>query len=219
VDAPGRYIVSQQLMDSCGTTYARDTVNIILDSNCSVLRSSIKDFRANMVGRLAQIGWTVSGNQGTSHYEVQRSTDAVTFTSIGKIWPGSTYTYNYSDDVSAAVADVVYYRIKIVDANGNAQYSKIIALQQGGIIKPGFKLMPNPVQNEAEILVTATENTKATVSIYSMAGAKLRSADMVLQKGSALIDLENFQSWKRGVYIIKLEMDDKIFTEKMILVK
>lgn len=219
VNAPGIYIVSQQLMDSCGTTYARDTVEVILDSNCTVLRSAIKDFKAAMAGRLVQLGWTVSGNQGTAYYEIERSTDALSFGAVGKIWPGASVSYNYSDDANSATADVIYYRVKVVDINGNTQYSKIIALQLNGYIKAGFKIMPNPVRNEAQLLLTATQSSRATVSIHSISGAKLRSNDLQLQKGSALIDLENFQSWQRGVYIIKVEMEGRIFTQKMILVK
>jgi len=219
VDAPGMYIVSQELMDSCGTTYAKDTVNIILDSTCALLRNALKDFRASLAGRLTQLTWTVSGSQSTAHYEIERSTDALTFNSVGKVWPGAGLTYTYSDDVASAGSDVVYYRVKIVDINGKPQYSKIIAIQVSGYAKAGFKLMPNPVRNEAQLLITATQNTKAVISIHSMAGAKLRSVDMYLQQGAALIELESFQHWQRGVYIIKVEMEDRVFTEKMILVK
>lgn len=218
VDAPGMYIVSQQLMDSCGTTYARDTINIILDSNCTVLRGALKDFRASLAGRLAQLSWTVSGGSGTSYYEIERSTDAVNFRPIGKLWPGPGNTYNYSDDATGT-GDVVYYRIRIVDINGTSQYSKIIAVQLNGYVKAGFKLMPNPVRSEAQLLISSTQDTKAVINIYSMGGAKLRSTDVYLQKGSALVDLESFDKWHRGVYIIKVEMGDQTFTEKLILVK
>lgn len=219
VNAPGMYIVSQQLMDSCGTTYAMDTVNIILDTTCTLLRSAIRDFRANAAGRLTQLTWSVSGNSGTAHYEIERSTDALSFGAIGKVWPGASLNYNYSDDANSAGADVVYYRVKIVDVNGNVQYSKVIAVQISGLIKAGFKLMPNPVRTEAQLLLTATQSTKAIISIHAVSGATLRTADVYLQKGSALVDLDNFNSWQRGVYIIKVAMEDKVFTQKMILVK
>lgn len=219
VNAAGMYIVSQQLMDSCGTTYAMDTVNIVLDTNCTVLRSAVRDFRASLAGRLVQLGWTVSGNQGTAFYEMERSTDALSFSAIGKVWPGESVSYNYSDDAKSAGADVIYYRVKITDVNGNVQYSKIIAIQINGLVKAGFKLMPNPVRTEAQLLLTATQSGKATVSIHTISGARLRTMDLQLQKGSMMVELENFNKWQRGVYIIKVEMEDKIFTQKLILVK
>jgi hypothetical protein len=45
VDQPGSYIVSQELMDSCGTTYAKDTVVVTLDPLCSLLNQKDKDGR------------------------------------------------------------------------------------------------------------------------------------------------------------------------------
>lgn len=45
VDQPGSYIVSQELMDSCGTTYAKDTVVVTLDPSCSILNQKDKDGR------------------------------------------------------------------------------------------------------------------------------------------------------------------------------
>ncbi|WP_276483829.1 T9SS type A sorting domain-containing protein [Paraflavitalea pollutisoli] len=38
VDQPGTYIVSQLLMDSCGSTYAKDTVVVTLDPFCTLLQ-------------------------------------------------------------------------------------------------------------------------------------------------------------------------------------
>lgn len=219
-NAPGMYIVSQQLMDSCGVTYAKDTVNIILDSNCSVLaNAALRDFRGALSGRLLQLTWNVSNGQAARYYDVERSADAVTFEAIGKVWSQSSSTFNYTDDIANSVGDIIYYRIKMTDINGNVQFSKIIAIQARGFITQSIKLMPNPVRSDAQLLLTAAANTKATLSIYSLSGAKLRSTDLSVHKGAALIDLGNFQSWQRGVYIIKVEMDNNTYTEKMILSK
>lgn len=43
VDQPGSYIVRQQLMDSCGSTYASDTVLVTLDPFCSLLQQVDKE--------------------------------------------------------------------------------------------------------------------------------------------------------------------------------
>ncbi len=45
VDQPGSYIVSQELMDSCGTTYAKDTVVVTFDVACSLLQQKDKKGR------------------------------------------------------------------------------------------------------------------------------------------------------------------------------
>lgn len=45
VDQPGSYIVRQLLMDSCGSTYASDTVTLLLDVACSLLEEQDKQGR------------------------------------------------------------------------------------------------------------------------------------------------------------------------------
>lgn len=45
VDQPGSYIVRQELMDSCGSTYASDTVVVAFDAACSLLEQKDKDGR------------------------------------------------------------------------------------------------------------------------------------------------------------------------------
>ena len=45
VDQPGSYIVQQELMDSCGSSYAKDTVVVAFDAACSLLEKRDKDGR------------------------------------------------------------------------------------------------------------------------------------------------------------------------------
>ncbi|HYE55307.1 MAG TPA: T9SS type A sorting domain-containing protein [Chitinophagaceae bacterium] len=219
VNAPGIYIVTQQLMGNCGTSYAHDTVEIILDSNCALLKTSIKDFRATQAGRLLQLNWTVSDSRGAAYFRVERSTDAQQFEAVGKLWPHDAPTYGFTDDISAVNSNMVYYRIKTVDPNGSPQYSKIVALQVNGPVRPGVTLMPNPVRNEARLLLSAPQSSKATITIYDLSGTRLRTTDIRLSKGAALVDLENFAGWPRGVYLLKITIGNVVFTEKMILAK
>ncbi|HYF30049.1 MAG TPA: T9SS type A sorting domain-containing protein [Chitinophagaceae bacterium] len=219
VNAPGVYIVTQQLMDSCGTSYARDTVTIVLDSNCAILKTNLRDFRAGLNGWLSQVSWSVTNQESASYYEIERSIDGVTFGSVRRIYQGLSPSFNYADDISKLAAEIVYYRLKIVDANGNTQYSKIIALSTNGTVKNGVKILPNPVRNQAQLLITSAQSMPASLSIHNLSGARLRNTDLYLQKGAAVIELDNISNWPRGVYIVKLNMGNTVFTEKMILIR
>ncbi|MDF2191602.1 T9SS type A sorting domain-containing protein [Paraflavitalea sp. CAU 1676] len=59
VDQPGTYIVSQELMDSCGSTYATDTVLVTLDPFCTLLQQTDKNrkfvFEKNLLKRAVSI--------------------------------------------------------------------------------------------------------------------------------------------------------------------
>jgi hypothetical protein len=219
VDAAGTYIVSQQLMDSCGTSYAKDTVEILLDENCTVLKTVLRNFRAGLDGPMAQLDWQVLNEQGTSYYHVERSIDGVHFSPVASIPRKGLQEYRYADDISLLNADIIYYRLRMIDVNGNPQLSRIVAVQVKGMVKTGFRITPNPVSTQPRIMVTATENAVASISVHNLSGARLQSTDVRLQKGATVLELENAERLKAGVYLVKLTIGKQVFTEKMILIK
>jgi beta-glucanase (GH16 family) len=62
---------------------------------------------------------------------------------------------------------------------------------------PKIKLFPNPVGDN--LTITCTENTNATVEIYSILGQKLHSG--ILKGAETTMDVSNFQD---GVYVVVL---------------
>ncbi len=149
VNQPGTYIVSQLLMDSCGSTYARDTVTILLDPGCSLLATAMEQFSARLMNKTTLLSWTVSNHTSAYYYDVERSYDNVHFSKAGRIYATDktslVVNYDYRDDVSAAKANTIFYRIRTVDEGGRASYSKTIVVT---LHDEGSKvlLMPNPRQ-------------------------------------------------------------------------
>jgi hypothetical protein len=66
IDQPGSYIVRQELMDSCGSTYARDTVTILLDAACTVMNKPDKDGRFTVRTQIGPKGVLLLPNPVTS---------------------------------------------------------------------------------------------------------------------------------------------------------
>jgi hypothetical protein len=66
IDQPGSYIVRQELMDSCGSTYARDTVTILLDASCSLLDKKDKDGRFIWQKQVGTKGFVILPNPVSS---------------------------------------------------------------------------------------------------------------------------------------------------------
>lgn len=222
VDQPGTYIVSQELMDSCGSSYARDTVVITLDPFCSILSSELLAFSAQLRDHIAKLNWTINNNPSAFYFEVERSFDARNFTKLRRIYQtGETSlvaSYSYPDDLQAVSKGVVYYRLKMVDKTGRASYSKIIpvALQEG---RRTVLLSTNPVRSGARLLLTGYQGEKAVVYITDVAGRLLKTTTTRLLKGTAMVDLPGLNNWKNGTYIIQVILGNETFTEKMIIAR
>lgn len=221
VNQPGSYIVRQELMDSCGSTYARDTVLIVLDPSCSLLASYIQQFSARLVDRSALLSWTISNQASVYYYDIERSYDNLHFSRIGRIYStdktSPVINYNYRDDVTAAKTNLIFYRIRTVDEGGKASFSKtiVITLEEG---RNAVLLMPNPVSNRAQLVITGTKEEPVTVAVVDISGRTMNTIKTNLTKGTALVEINGIDRWPRGTYFVKVAMGGNIITQKMVLV-
>jgi hypothetical protein len=223
VDQPGDYVVTQELMDSCGASYAKDTVTVTLDPNCTLLKTMVKDFKSYRNNKVLQLNWKVLNNHATSVYEIERSIGNSAFAVIGKVLAnGSTepiVSYTYNDVITELQTSIVYYRLKYTDKNGRIQYSQIIA-ENIDSEKTGIQLLRNGVSGAQSYLsLSSSQTMDVKVEIYNQAGATLKSSKIQVQKGVSIVPLEKFENQPGGVYFIKVMMGDIIFSDKIILVK
>ncbi|HKH60994.1 MAG TPA: T9SS type A sorting domain-containing protein [Flavitalea sp.] len=223
VDQPGDYVVSQELMDSCGTTYARDTVTVTLDPNCSVLKTMLKDFTATRSSKFLQLSWKVLNQTSTKYYEIERSTGNSPFSVIGKVLTNGSNSpitsYTYSDIISDLQTETLYYRLKFTDMNGNVQYSQIIA-ENLSSDRTAIRLLRNGVSgSQTHLSLSAAKDSDAKIEIYNQAGAIVVSSRIKVPKGVSVIPLNSLESKSSGVYIIKVVVDNVIYSDKIIQIK
>ena len=65
-----------------------------------------------------------------SHYEIQRSSDGRNFSTIQTIQSSNSVSRtNYSLNDSKPLNGISYYRLKMVEIDGNANYSRIATVQ------------------------------------------------------------------------------------------
>ncbi len=89
--------------------------------------------------------WTTAEEVNFSHFELERSADAVNFEKIASIASkslsvNSITNYQY-DDFTAK--NLNYYRLKSVDLDGKTAYSNVIEITSGKG-DAGYRVYPNP---------------------------------------------------------------------------
>ena len=223
VNQPGNYVVSQELMDSCGSSYARDTVTVTFDPNCSLLKTTLKDFKSSHNNKYLQLSWKVFNQQNTRYYEIERGSRNSGFSVIGKVLAthsnDQVISYTYNDRINdLQQIDILYYRLKFVDMNGNVQYSQIIA-ENIESEKAGIEFLRNGISGQTHLALSSVIATEAKVEIYNQAGATLSSSRVKVQKGVSVIALNDISHRPSGVYFVKVVMDNIIFSDKIIVVK
>jgi hypothetical protein len=220
VDTPGTYILTQTLDNGC-PIYSTDTATIVFDSSCAILASNKINFNGLLNNGLVNLDWTVTANKDVKHFTIEKSIDGVHFTFAGTVdavnTTSHTGVYQATDDVFGVKASNVYYRIKITGTNGTVQYSKVakISLSTNGI--PAVTLAPNPVRNGMQINISSNTENDVQVFIYDVTGKLMRTINTHVEKGYSTIKMNDFESWARGVYTVKVLSGKDIFLKRMLL--
>jgi hypothetical protein len=222
VNAPGTYIVSQQLQSGC-TVYATDTVVISFDAGCSVLETSISGFRGRVLDRQVRLDWTVTDDQDILNFVIERSTDGVSFKPVSTLQAHSPHTllmaYATNDDVRKLSTSQVYYRLKIINKEARVKYTKAISLSLIDNKIDGVLISPNPVRDIMQISISSVKDNRGQLFIYDFRGRLVRTETINIQKGNSVITVSGLESWARGVYSVTVVMGDDRFVKKMLLTK
>lgn len=168
------------------------------------------------------LNWSTSMEEAFSHFEIERSTDGMNFSTIavvmsrGTVLGKDTY-YAYTDKAVNSSNGLLFYRIKLVENSNDASYSqvKVIHLQN---LDEGTKVVintyPNPVLNQLNItLPNAWQGKQVVMELYSMQGAKIQSRQV---EAASQTEMLNTSSLTKGFYLLKASCNGQTTEQKII---
>ena len=142
--------------------------------------------------------WKTASEKNTSHFEVQQSTDGVTFKNIDIVKAtnsasGAVYTFNDKTNIGK-----VYYRLNIVGNKGVEQnLSQVVVINANDKLQLTTTVYPNPT-NGIITIVANTNEPLNQVSIYNYAGKLVNQIQT--NNSSVQFDLSDLAS---GVYLLQ----------------
>ena len=169
-------------------------------------------FTAQKEGKTALLKWTTLQEQNTQLFYVQRSSNGISFESIGVVKAAGNSntqrTYTLTDGVPAK--GINYYRIKQVDNDGKFGYSETRSLTFDRV-NTLITISPNPAKGK--ISITVPGNKKALqVTVHSAKGEKVGS--FVINGEYSKLNLPVYPS---GVYYFTITGDEVSSTQKLII--
>ena len=182
------------------------------------------NFDAAEKDKQVQLTWTTASEINNDHFEIQRSTDGSNFEEIGRVAGFGTsfeiHNYNFTDDNPPA--NVLYYRLKQVDLNGNYTYSTIVRVEMNNagraINTPSVNAYPIPVSSKGRLNV-ALENFGGTASVkmVDMAGRVIYSENIeTVQSATSTIQFP-LQGLRSGIYLIMVYGNDNSYSAKVLI--
>jgi hypothetical protein len=217
--------VSYTMTGGLGVSYfgqGFDTITFALTYNyCATgsLASNITRFTASKSNDDIQLKWVAQNEQHGSKYELQKSDDGKSFTTIytvpARVNSQGTGSYTYDYRVTSSDNRKILFRIQTNDNTGDEKFSDLRIVD----IKPkaaGPKIFPNPSRGNASILFHNTQRANWKVEVFSNSGQLIETKSF----NSALLGKLNHQmQLKPGMYFVKATntSTNESFVEKLIV--
>ena len=159
--------------------------------------------------------WDVPSNVDLTKFEVQRSNDGSNFETIGTVLRNASGHYTYSDPQSG-FEKTKYYRIKQVMNGSYRIYSNVINVSFNNKINLIGNLGPNPFNSFVEAKLWMKTNNTVRARIIDQSGRVVYARQFAGKTGDNKFTLDNLGSFKPGVYIVELAVQDDVIREKII---
>ena len=192
-----------------GIVQALNGAPVLINSNnmgipCGTLPITLTNFYAVAKTNAVTLFWQVETALNFSYFEVEYSTDGNSFSTTGKVsYQSNKSLYQFVHNINA---NVLYYRLKMVDLSGGYAYSKIIVVRMGNDVNSGL-LFPNPAKHSSTLQFTSILSGKATISIMDAGGKLIYNKTLSISSGTNFytIDCSTFSA---GTYLIRLTFAD-----------
>ena len=167
-----------------------------------------------------QLDWKVYSENKVKSYEIERSADARSYSTVGSL----PALYNNTGDGDYGFFDAnplpgtSYYRIKNNDLDGKSSYSIVMRVNRNKTIK-GLSLYPNPVVNGI-VLLQGSDLGRGNykLNIFGANGQEIYKQQIKHNGGTITHTIELPSSISKGVYMlsVKDENGNIIFKEKLV---
>jgi hypothetical protein len=174
----------------------------------TVLPIELTDFSYSIESNGVKLMWETAGEKNSDHFEIERSTDAAAFYTIGEIKSaGESYGYKQYSFIDPVKPEVVtYYRLKMVDKDATYKYSHLIVVDtdnSGPLSEPAFY---NSNTGNIEVRTQyVLSNGITSLSVYNMEGKLILQNDIKNNADKRGSYQFAFRDQSQGIYFCVLK--------------
>ena len=187
------------------------TVTLTFPTQQSSLPVSIVDLAAAYTDNNVLVKWTTTFEQNNDRFEIERSTDGITYKTVGTVKgvgnSGIRHDYEFNDEVkrNTVSKNDLYYRLKQVDIDGKASYSKILVVRvyQTKSLQ-SVSVTPNPAVNDIRINVQLNENSYIAIKVINSSGVEVLRKTTRGNIGANNFTMEGSSQLQTGVYFLEV---------------
>ncbi|MFT3910255.1 MAG: T9SS type A sorting domain-containing protein [Ferruginibacter sp.] len=159
----------------------------------------LKNFDATIFTTKVKLQWTTTSEINSDHFVIERSSDVIHFSEIATVAStgNNSLETNYSKEDAAPLPGKSFYRLKMVDKDGQTTYSAIRTIIFTS--KIAASILENPVRNTLTLINVTTATTNSEWQLISAVGQVIKKG--TLQNGTNKINVDLLAP---GTYWIKM---------------
>jgi hypothetical protein len=179
----------------------------------NILPVKLISFNGILKDKNVLLNWIVEDETNFHHYEIEKRVDGTTFQKIGTVTGAGKNKYDFID-YDADHPGVIYYRLKMVDADGHFRYSSIVnfKVEQNS----QFTLYPNPAANFTQLKFDKNLIGKIVVDISNSGGSLIQTNTYQAAGSSIFISTRELSN---GIYAVKIIFNGQCVVQSLSVVK
>ena len=171
------------------------------------------NFTAVLHSREVWLNWQTTAEYNNDHFDVERSNDAIHFTTTGSVAGNGTTSlpHNYSLIDPHPLAGINYFRLRQVDIDGQANYSQVVKIQlnDDDIVSIFYNNGNNSIQ-----LAFNKKQDNVRLKLFGANGQLIRSATTANNITAYTFELPALAT---GVYMLQLINKNLAYTKKIFI--
>jgi hypothetical protein len=156
---------------------------------------------------LATLRWTTASERNSAYFVLERSPDGKAFTEIGRVAAATTsiQTLAYQWPDPQRLLHTTYYRLRQVDNDGTAHYSRVVTLTPVQPIAQLLEVYPNPSSGQVMQLLLQGYNGKLlSLRVVDALGRTVMTQSLAPTNAQYLAPLALPQGLATGTYVLTL---------------
>lgn len=167
-----------------------------------VLPITLTTFQGNLADGIVKLNWATSREINSSHFVIEKSIDGLSYSAIGQVKAGGANgQYSFTDNTPLSKQN--YYRLKMVDADGNYAYSRIVNIRNDGTTVV-LKLTPNPVVSNLNVSFLSEKSEAVHINFFDQLGRRVKRYNVQANRGLNAINLTDLEALPAGSYTVEV---------------
>lgn len=194
-----------------------DFADLVWNNTCpglSTLPVDIISFSGKLADNRVMLEWVAENEIKFDHYKLERSLNGVLFKNIGMVKAINKHKYTFTDDAETLRGQRVFYRIKMVDKDGQFKYTAVLSMHIPMNTK--FNIYPNPARTTIQLQLNKNVSGLVTVQVTDLTGKMIRQQSYFVANSSIAVSTEGINN---GTYLVKVIYNGEQYLQKVIISK